>query len=108
MSGSTVSSGRDELNHSTLPTLAATVGAVPVALAVGLALTLALPLSANLRLTIGLYAVFPVWVATACFTFLAPSARRAWLLLLATLALAGMASLLAIGLGQATPATWGG
>ncbi|MET0791155.1 MAG: hypothetical protein ABW061_06500 [Polyangiaceae bacterium] len=94
----------DELNHSTARTLAATLGAIPVALGVGIALTLALPLSANLRLTIGSYAVFPSWIVASCCTFLATNARRAWLSLFALLALSALISMAALALRA--PATW--
>ena len=94
-----------ELNHSTARTLAATVGAFPVALAVGIALTLSLPCPPNLRLTIGSYAVFPIWVSLACLTFLAPNARRAWLRLLAALCVAACLALLGLRLGP--PSSWG-
>lgn len=103
-----MNSRRDELNHSASRTLAASVGSMPVAIAIGIALTLALPLSANVRLTVGSYAVFPVWVTVACFAFLAPNARRAWLLLLTALVLAAFTSLVAIVLGRGTPPTWSG
>ena len=80
-------SRRQQLNHSTARTLAALLGTIPVALGVGVVLVRVLPLEPAWRVLLGSYSVFPVWGALAVTTFLARSARRAWLALLAALAL---------------------
>jgi len=80
-----------QLRNFAARSLAATLGTIPVALALGAALALTLPLPASMGLTIGAYAVFPIWVAAACCTFLAESATRAWVSLICV---AGLASLL--------------
>ena len=99
-------SQNDELNHSASRTIAATIGTLPAALAIAVALTLSLPLPASLRLTVGWYSVFPVWVTAACLTFLTSSGRRAWLSLFAVIALSALIALLALGLGRGAPASW--
>lgn len=91
------------LNHSSGRTLAAVVGAVPVALALGIALTLALPLPMNERLLLGSYAVAPLWAFVACGVFLAPSGRRAWLWLGVACALAALVAGTAVALGRGAP-----
>lgn len=98
---------KDELNHSVSRTLAATLGTIPVALALGIALACALPLPTSLSLTVGSYSVFPIWVTAACFSFLARSARRAWLSLLWTLLLAALIACLALISGRAQQFGWG-
>lgn len=85
-------SSKVQLNHSASRVLAATVGTIPVALALGVTLALTLPLPLSLGLTIGSYAVFPIWVAAACCTFLAESAGRAWVSLICIAALASLLS----------------
>jgi len=82
-------SRRQKLNHSAARTLAALLGTIPVALGVGVVLARALPLTPAWRVLLGAYSVFPVWVALAVVVFLAPSGRRAWLGLLAALAVLG-------------------
>ena len=72
---------RQQLNHSTWRTLAALLGSMPVALLIGIALAAALPLRTEQRYLIGSYAVVPLWVGLACSSFLASSARRAWIAL---------------------------
>jgi hypothetical protein len=79
-------SRREKLNHSTARTLAALLGTVPVALGFGMVLSLVLPLSPSWRVLLGGYSVFPVWVALVALVFLAPSGRRAWVSLLAAVA----------------------
>jgi hypothetical protein len=74
---------RSALHHSTGRTLAALLGSLPVALLLGLALAAKLPVSQQLAYLIGSYSVIPLWALCACATFLAPSARSAWLRLLA-------------------------
>lgn len=73
---------RSAPQHSTGRTLAALLGSLPVSMALGLALAVWLPVSVELAYLIGTYSVIPLWVACACLTFLAPSARGAWLWLL--------------------------
>jgi len=77
---------RHEPQHSVARTVAALVGTFPLALGAGVALTSILPISLNERLLLGTYSVFPIWVAAACWAFLAPSGRRAWLDLFAAFA----------------------
>ena len=79
---------RQQLNHSTSRTLAALVGSLPAALLLGIALAAALPVRLELRYLIGSYSVVPLWAALACSVFLARNARRAWLGLALTCALA--------------------
>jgi hypothetical protein len=88
-------SQRQRLNHSSSRTLAALLGTVPVAVGLGVTLTLLLPLARAERYLIGNYSVFPAWVALSLAVFLAPSARRAWLVLLAFTLLLAAAVLLA-------------
>ena len=84
-------SQRQRLNHSSGRTLAALLGTIPVAIGLGVVLTLLLPLERAERYLVGNYSVFPAWVALSLGVFLAPSARRAWLVL------GGLALLLAAG-----------
>ncbi len=100
-------SRKDELNHSLSRTLAATLGTIPVALALGISLACALPLPPSLSLTVGSYSVFPIWVGAACLSFLARSARRAWLSLLSILLLAAVIAGLALVSGRAQGLGWG-
>lgn len=86
---------RAALQHSTGRTLAALLGSLPVSLALGLVLAVWLPVSVPLAYLIGTYSVIPLWVVCACLTFLAPSARSAWLGLLAV----GLSAALLAGLG---------
>jgi hypothetical protein len=64
--------------HSAGRTLAALFGSLAAALAIGIALAMALPSTPALRVLLGAYAVFPVWVGLTCRVFLAASARHAW------------------------------
>jgi len=80
--------GRARLDHSASRTVAALLGAFPVALAAGLALAYGLPLPATERYLIGSVVVIPLWSAASLWTFLAPSGRRAWLRLAIVLAVA--------------------
>ena len=64
--------------HSLARTLAATVGALPVAVALGIVLARELPISTSARFAVGLYGVAPLWVTLACIVFLARSGARAW------------------------------
>ena len=88
-------SQRQRLNHSSSRTLAALLGTVPIAIGLGVALTLLLPLARAERYLIGNYSVFPAWVALSLGVFLAPNARRAWLVLLGLGLLLAAAVLLA-------------
>ena len=69
---------RAALGHSTSRTIAALLGALPVALAVGMALAYAVPLATTERYLLGTVAVLPLWAGASLWTFLAPSGRRAW------------------------------
>jgi hypothetical protein len=92
-----------KLNHSSSRTLAALVGTIPVALGCGIALTWSLPLGLTERLTVGLFSVFPLWVAFACLVFLARSGRRAWIGLAGALVLCAAIALVASLLRTGTP-----
>lgn len=93
-------SQRQRLNHSSGRTLAALLGTVPVAVGLGLVLTLLLPLGRAERYLIGNYSVFPAWVALSLAVFLAPSAKRAWLVLVVLGLLLAAAVLLALWSGR--------
>jgi hypothetical protein len=84
-------SRRGTLNHSVARALAALFGTVPIALAFGVVLESALPLPPPARILLGYFSVFPIWVALCLRVFLAASAARAWLGLLAAGALLGAA-----------------
>ena len=68
----------DARGHSAGRTLAALIGTLPVALAVALAIAYLLPVPITERYLIGSVTVLPLWTAASCWTFLAPSGRRAW------------------------------
>jgi len=98
-------SDRQQPHHSLSKTLAATVGSMFAAFAIGIAMAAALPLRSDQRLLIGSYSVLPLWVATACCAFLAPSGRRAWLMMCAAAALAALIAFSALAFGANS---WGG
>jgi hypothetical protein len=87
---------REQLNHSTSRSVAALLGSLPVALSIGVALAAVLPLRLDQRYVIGSYAVFPAWVALACWVLLAPSAPHAWRSLGLVSSLAALLSLAGI------------
>jgi hypothetical protein len=89
--------GRRAKVHDAGKTLAAIVGTAPVALALGVVLALLLPTSPSMSLAIGVHAVIPAWVALMCVVFNARNARRAWLGVLASLVILGLALASALG-----------
>jgi hypothetical protein len=67
-----------QTNHGRTRDLAALLGAFPAALALALALGAIFPAPREYRLTVGAYAVFPLYAVLGVWLWLAPTGASAW------------------------------